>query len=126
MLCTLCPRRCGALRTPDEGHGFCQLPETIFQKDLDIWGTRSEYAQSSSYRATYNTMYDARNVYEICGIYQLTFRDVYVHELYPMTPAYREQIRQQTTEINNWFATRPQKSNNEMTGLFQGKMWCWY
>ena len=29
MLCTLCPRRCGALRTPDEGRGFCQLPETM-------------------------------------------------------------------------------------------------
>ncbi len=27
MLCTLCPRRCGALRTPDEGRGFCRLPE---------------------------------------------------------------------------------------------------
>ncbi|MGN1369316.1 MAG: radical SAM protein [Aristaeellaceae bacterium] len=29
MECTLCPRRCGALRTPEEGHGFCQLPETM-------------------------------------------------------------------------------------------------
>ncbi len=29
MLCTLCPRRCGALRTPDAGRGFCQLPETM-------------------------------------------------------------------------------------------------
>lgn len=29
MECTLCPRRCGALRTPTEGFGFCQLPETM-------------------------------------------------------------------------------------------------
>ncbi|MBQ2952245.1 MAG: radical SAM protein [Clostridia bacterium] len=29
MNCTLCPRRCGALRTADAGQGFCQLPETI-------------------------------------------------------------------------------------------------
>ena len=29
MECTLCPRRCGALRTADEGRGFCQLPETM-------------------------------------------------------------------------------------------------
>ena len=29
MLCTLCPRRCDALRTADEGRGFCQLPETM-------------------------------------------------------------------------------------------------
>ncbi len=27
MLCTLCPRRCGALRTPETGRGFCRLPE---------------------------------------------------------------------------------------------------
>ncbi len=29
MLCTLCPRRCNALRTPEEGRGFCQLPENM-------------------------------------------------------------------------------------------------
>lgn len=29
MECTLCPRRCGAPRTPEEGHGFCRLPETM-------------------------------------------------------------------------------------------------
>ena len=29
MECTLCPRRCGALRTPDEGRGFCRLLETM-------------------------------------------------------------------------------------------------
>lgn len=29
MECTLCPRRCGALRTADTGSGFCRLPETM-------------------------------------------------------------------------------------------------
>ena len=29
MECTLCPRRCGALRTADTGAGFCHLPETM-------------------------------------------------------------------------------------------------
>lgn len=27
MICTLCPRRCGALRTADSGNGFCGMPE---------------------------------------------------------------------------------------------------
>lgn len=27
--CTLCPRHCGAQRTPETGHGFCGLPETM-------------------------------------------------------------------------------------------------
>lgn len=28
MICTLCPRRCGALRTAEAGNGFCGMPET--------------------------------------------------------------------------------------------------
>lgn len=28
MICTLCPRRCGALRTAETGAGFCGMPET--------------------------------------------------------------------------------------------------
>lgn len=27
MICRLCPRNCGALRTQDEGHGLCRMPE---------------------------------------------------------------------------------------------------
>lgn len=29
MICTLCPRKCGAERTPESGNGFCRLPETM-------------------------------------------------------------------------------------------------
>lgn len=29
MQCSLCPRRCGALRTEQSGNGFCGLPETM-------------------------------------------------------------------------------------------------
>lgn len=29
MICTLCPRRCGAVRTETEGHGFCGMPAGI-------------------------------------------------------------------------------------------------
>lgn len=27
MICNLCPRQCGALRTETEGHGLCRMPE---------------------------------------------------------------------------------------------------
>lgn len=97
------------------------LPEIVFLRDLDVWGTRSEYAQSSSYRATYNTMYDGKNVFRICGIYQLTFRDVWMHGLYPMTPAYRQELQEQTQEINSYFEKRTVPAENEMTGAFSGK-----
>ena len=100
---------------------LCLLPELVFLRDLGVWGTRSEYAQSSSYRATYNTMYDAANVYDICGIYQLTFRDVWKHELYPLTPAYRSELAAQTAEIDDYFSQRSDSGENEMTGLFAGK-----
>ena len=95
------------------------LPEIVFLRDLGVWGTRSEYAQSSSYRATYNTMYDAKNVYNICGVYHLTFRDIWKHELYPLTPAYRTELAQQTEEINDYFAARGEHTDNEMTGIFK-------
>ena len=100
---------------------LCLLPELAFLRDLDVWGTRSEYAQSSSYRATYNTMYDAASVYDICGIYQLTFRDVWVHQLYPLTPAYRSELAEQTSHIDDYFAQRGAPSDNAMTGTFAGK-----
>lgn len=97
------------------------LPEMVFLKDKGIWGTRSEYAQSSSYRATYNTMYDARKVYDICGVYQLTFRDLWVHEVYPLTPAYRLAMQEQREQIDEYFAQREEHADNEMTGLLQDK-----
>ena len=97
------------------------VPEMVFLRDLEVWGTRSEYAQSSSYRATYNTMYDAKNVYNICGIYQLTYRDVWKHEIYPMTPAYRSALLEQTKQVNDYFAQRPQPTDNDMTGIFKDK-----
>ena len=28
MICTLCPRKCGDLRTAEDGRGFCGMPET--------------------------------------------------------------------------------------------------
>jgi len=99
---------------------FC-LPEIVFLRDLGVWGTRSEYAQSSSYRATYNTMYDARKVYEICGVYQLTFRDVWVHDIYPLTPAYRAEVESQAQQVDAYFAERPKASMNAMTGIYKGK-----
>lgn len=101
--------------------GLCLLPEAVFLKDLDIWGTRSEYGQSSSYRATYNTMYDAKNLYDICGVYQMTWRDIWKHELYPLTPAYRAELKEQTKRIDAYFAQRGDSQDNEMTGIFAGK-----
>ncbi len=101
--------------------GLSVLPEMVFQRDNEIWGTHSEYAQSSSYRAAYNTMFDAKRVYDFAGIYQLTMRDIWVNELYPLTPGYQHAVGQQTHTINDYFAKRGKKQDNSMTGAFAGK-----
>jgi len=101
--------------------GLFFLPEAVFRLDKDTWGTNSEYAQSSSYRATYNTMYDAKNVYDICGLYQLTVRDLWMNEIYPLAPAYRQTLNAQVEQIDAYFAARPERKDNAMTGTMAGK-----
>lgn len=96
------------------------LPELVFLQDSK-WGDQSVYYQSSTYRATYNTMYDAKKVYNITGLYHLTFRDIWVNELYPLTPAYRAEAANQARQIDNYFAKRGEKTTNSMTGIFTGK-----
>ena len=96
------------------------LPELVFLQDSK-WGDQSVYYQSSTYRATYNTMYDAKKVYNITGLYHLTFRDVWINELYPLTPAYKSATAKQTQEIDDYFAKRGEKTANSMTGVFAGK-----
>ena len=91
------------------------LPMSLFSgKDTD------EYRQSSSPRAIYNTMYDAKKVYDLVGIYQLTLRDLWVNELYPLTPGYRDQISQQVEVVDDYFAKRGEATDNNMTGCFEG------
>jgi len=97
------------------------LPEMIFQRDNWIWGAKDEYKQSSSYRATYTTMYDAKKVYGITGLYQLIVRDIWVNELYPLTPGYRSTLSGQTKTVDEYFAKRGAAKSNDMTGAFAGK-----
>ena len=81
----------------------------------------NEYRQSTSPRAIYKTMYDAKKVHDIVGIYQLTLRDLWVNELYPLTPGYREQLTQQTETVDAYFAKRGKSTDNNMTGYYEGK-----
>lgn len=97
------------------------LPQGLFQRDNEIWGTHSEYAQSSSYRATYETMYDAKKVYDMCGIYHLTAKDLWQHYLYPRTPWYQHEQEENVEQIDEYFSQRPVHEDNEMTGVLAGK-----
>ena len=101
--------------------GLIALPQVLFLWDDDIWGTHSEYAQSSSYEATYTTMYDARKFYNICGIYHTMAKDVWQHHLYPLTPGYRQELKKNTEQLTEYFARRGAHQDNEMTGILEGK-----
>ena len=94
------------------------LPELIFRQDQV---TANNYNAASSYKTTYNTMYDAKEVYNITGLYQLLARDVWVNELYPLTPGYKDALSEQKDEIDAFFDKRVEKTSNEMTGAFAGK-----
>lgn len=100
---------------------LCFLPELVFLRDNHVWGTRSEFGQSSSYRSTYSTMYDAKSVYDICGIYQLALRDLWKHNIYPLTPDYRRTVQTQREKVDEYFAQRAPHADNDMTGIFAGK-----
>ena len=101
--------------------GIYLLPRVVFQKDKDVWGTRSDYGQSSSLRAAYNVMYDAKKVYDFCGVNQLLMRDVWRNQLYPLTPAYRSAQKEDIAEIDAYFAQRQDSGDNDMTGILKGK-----
>jgi phosphoglycerol transferase MdoB-like AlkP superfamily enzyme len=66
-------------------------------------------------------MYDAKKVYNICGIYHLTARDVWFNGIYPHTPAYKKYLERQKDELSAYFAERGEKQDNPMTGAFAGK-----
>lgn len=101
--------------------GICLLPLTYQLWDADIWGTRSEYGQSSSYVATYKTMYNCRSVYNICGMYQLTAKDIWANAIYPLTPAYQIAMNAQKDEVDAYFQNRKDAEPNEATGIMEGK-----
>lgn len=97
------------------------VPELVFIRDNYTYGAKNEFGQSSSFRSTYNTMYDAKKVYEICGVYQLAVRDLWKHEIYPYMPEYKKDIQNQKEQISAYFDKKGAHKDNDMTGAFAGK-----
>src|SRR5699024_4832263 len=69
----------------------------------------------------YTTMYDAHKLYQICGVYQTTVKDIWEHNLFPLTPMYHSQIESRASEAETWFDERAPHQDNDMTGIFAGK-----
>ena len=105
LVCTICV------------FGLCTLPEHVFRQDDDIAAPQLE----NTYRESYNAMDDAKKVYDFTGIYQLTYRDFWFNNIYPLTPDYQDDLRQQAGELEQYFQERGQHTPNAMTGTFAGK-----
>ncbi len=101
--------------------GLFSYPVTQFRADGDTWGANNEYRRAMSQEGIYETMYDAHLLYQFCGIYQTTAKDVWEHNLYPHTFHYHRQVEGRAQELEALFAARPAHRENDMTGIFAGK-----
>lgn len=75
----------------------------------------------AAYADAYESMLNAKAAYDICGVYQLTFRDLWTNGIYSKTDAYSETVDEQTELLDGYFADRPAHKDNAMTGIFAGK-----
>ena len=101
--------------------GLYAYPQVLFRQDSDAWGYQAEYLRAQSLEGIYTSMYDAHQLYQFCGIYQTTMKDLWKHDLYALTPVYRHRVQTEARELDAWFEARPAHRSNEMTGVFQGK-----
>lgn len=104
------------------------LPNAVYYFDYEALKDGSEadqlaagdYGRMQSAEAAYKNMFNAHRLYQICGLNQMLSKDLYYHQIYPLTPAYRKAQREAKTELDAYLS-RPEGNENEMTGLLAGK-----
>lgn len=69
----------------------------------------------------YDTLYEPEPVFKICGYYQLLEQDVIRHHIKPLLPSYRAGLEAKKAAADEFYAERTEHSDNEMTGIFEGK-----
>ena len=98
-----------------------RLPERSFAGDSEIKYAGSDYGRAQSAEAAYNNMFNTHRLYQICGLYQTLWKDLYTHEIYPLTPAYTAAHEAGRQEIDAYFSRKAEPEANEMTGVLAGK-----
>ena len=101
--------------------GSASLPEAVFAHDKTIQYARSDYGRAQSAEAAYENMFNPHRLYQVCGLYQTLGKDIYANAIFPMTPGYLQQQREAKAEIDAYFAARPDRQENAMTGVLEGK-----
>ncbi len=89
--------------------------------DSKTLGLGTDYYAGKSLRRAYELMYDAKKVYSLCGLYQTAGRDIWVHLIEPQLPGNKSEETTKLARIESYFAERGNSSDNEMTGIFEGK-----
>lgn len=79
------------------------------------------FRQTQNNYGIYTTFYDAEKVCSVVGYYQLLEQDVLRHHIRPRLPSYKEQIEEKRRTADAFYAGRAAHTENDMTGLLQGK-----
>ena len=101
--------------------GTMALPEAVFVRDGDIRYAGSDYGRMQSAEAAYDNMFNTHRLYQVCGLYQTCAKDVYKNAIYPLTPGHAKAQKEAEAQIDAYFAARPERLDNTMTGIFEGK-----
>ena len=101
--------------------GAVFLPELVFRHDRQVQYAGSDYGRAQSAEAAYDNMFNTHRLYQVCGVYQTAFKDLYRNMIYPMTPGHALAQSKAVDEIDSYFAARGKADENEMTGIFKGK-----
>ena len=97
------------------------MPELVFLQDGQIKYSGSDYGRAQSAEAAYDNMFNAYRLYQVCGLYQTTAKDIYANAIYPLTPGYALTQKKEKAEVKAYFDSREEPEDNEMTGILEGK-----
>ena len=103
------------------GNFAYRLPYEQFDQDKDVKYARSDYGRMQSLEAAYGNLFNTHRLYQVCGLYQTLWKDIYTHNIYPLTPAYTQAHEAGREEIDAYFAEKDKPQENEMTGILKDK-----
>lgn len=101
--------------------GLFLTPAVVFAENHEEIPSTTQSEMDEAYEEAYDTMLNAKAAYDVCGVYQLTFRDLLVNGIYPLTEEYTQELAEHRQEIDQYFKKRQSHKENEMTGIFKGK-----
>ena len=114
------PNVTAAMLTVAAAVGASFLPEAVFLSDSGVQYAGSDYGRSQSAEAAYDNMFNTHRLYQVCGLYQTLAKDVYENAIFPLTPGYLMEQKAAKAEIDAYFASREDSTDNEMTGILEG------